>query len=129
MDTPTIWLVYSNEPMRDRCAARFEEAGADVNSVPWGPELADLIRKLRPDDWVLFDYQELQQMGPKFADAFKQVLDRARVLVVSHEEVPADELGQGWAELTGTVTCEKICNAIRSLTGMACGDPGCCPPG
>jgi hypothetical protein len=122
----TIWLVYSQEAMRDTCVARFERAGAEVRPVRWDRELEDLIRRLHRDDWVLFDHDELGKMPPDFAGPFKQVLARARVMVVSQREVPADQLPAGWIELTAPITCAKICKAVQTLTGVACTEPGCC---
>lgn len=123
----TIWLLYQDELIREDCVRRFEKAGVEIRPVRWDGHLLDMIVGLHRDDWVILDYQELQRMGPRFGEAFKDLLQMARVMVISAEEVDARELYPGWVELAKPIHCATICAVVESLTGTrGCLEPGCC---
>ena len=130
MDTTelrTIWLVYERELVRADCIRRFEKAGVEIRAVKWDGGLVEMMRKLHRDDWVVVDHEELERMGPKFSEAFKEVLQVAHVIVISPEAVDPRELHVGWLELAKPVNCATVCAVVETVTGLrGCLEPGCC---
>lgn len=123
----TIWLVYERELVREDCVRRFARAGVEVRAVRWDEELAEMLRKLHRDDWVIVDHLELTRLGPEISGAFKGLLDKAHVMVITPEEIDARELPMGWVELPKPINCATICAVVETLTGTrGCLKPGCC---